>query len=402
VANLWHRTLICGSLPRMKRVFLWAGGLLVLVIAVVAAYAFTHSSTTGVAAGGTARATKQPMEVLVKSQGLIVAATTIEVKSRASGYVQAVHVRAGDRVKKDQILVEVDPSRSRLNEEEARNEVENARSQVKLSEEARDTERVALLRRRLERQKQLMERGLIKREDLETAEFDLASAERSVRTQQKQLEGANARLETALTKLRRAETESTFTTIRSPIDGIVMLRAVEVGSGVTSFSDSVQGGTVLFKIGSLDRPAFEGTLAVSDLTKVKPGVAARITSDAWTSGATGVVSYVGQEAQTEDRTKAATFAVRIQLETTADDRPLNVPALAEIIVSSATDAIVLPMSCIQYKADGTAFVREMQGPGGRELVVQLGPVKDGKVQVTGDLADGTEVFGCGGRNAVRS
>lgn len=385
----------------MKRLFFWVGGLLVLAIAVVAAYAFTRSSATGVAAGGSAVAATQPMEVLVKSQGLIVAATTIEVKSRASGYVQAVHVRAGDRVKKDQILVEVDPSRSRLNEEEAANEVEAARSQVRLMEEGLDTERVALLKRRLDRQRQLMERGLIKREDLETAEFELASAQRAFRSQEKQLEAAKARLETAITKLRRAETESTFTTIRSPIDGIVMLRAVEVGAGVTSFSESVQGGTVLFKIGSLDRPAFEGTLAVSDLTKVKAGVPARVTSDAWPSGATGTVDYVGQEAQTDDRTKAATFAVRIQLDTTADERPLNVPALAEIIVSSAQDAVVLPMSCVHYRADGTAFVRETPGAGGREKVVQLGPVKDGKVQITADLEAGTEVFGCGARRAVR-
>lgn len=385
----------------MKRLFLWAGGFLVLVVAIAAAYAFTRSSAAGAVAGGSARAATQPMEVLVKSQGLIVAATTIEVKSRASGYVQAVHVRAGDRVKKDQILVEVDPSRSRLNEEEARNEVEAARSQVRLTQEGLDTERVALLKKRLERQRQLMERGLIKREDLENAEFELASAERTFRSQQKQLDAANARLETAITKLRRAETESTFTTIRSPIDGIVMHRAVEVGSGVTSFSESVQGGTVLFKIGSLDRPAFEGTLAVSDLTKVKAGVPARVTSDAWPSGTTGVVDYVGQEAQTDDRTKAATFAVRIQLETTADDRPLNVPALAEIVVSRAQAAVVLPMSCIHYKPGGTAFVRETPGADGRERVVELGPVKDGTVQITSGLADGVEVFGCGGRNAVR-
>ena len=93
----------------MKRLFLWTAGLIVLGVAVAAAYAFTRSSAAGAAGAGSARATTQPMEVLVKSQGLTVAATTIEVKSRASGYVQAVHARAGDRVKKDQILVNNTP-----------------------------------------------------------------------------------------------------------------------------------------------------------------------------------------------------------------------------------------------------------------------------------------------------
>ena len=235
-------------------------------------------------------------EVLVRSQGLIVAATTIEVKSRASGLVQAVHATAGDRVRTGQVLLEVDPARSRLNEEEMRNEVENARSQVRLAEESIDPDRVALAQRKLTRARELSKEGLTTREAIEQAEYDFAAAERTVRNQRQQLEAAQRRLEIALTRQRRSEIESTFTVIRSPIDGVVLSRAVEIGSGVTSFSDSAQGGTVLFKIGSLDRLAFDGNLAMSDLTKIKPGLAARVTSDAWREPAAGVVSYVAQEA----------------------------------------------------------------------------------------------------------
>lgn len=379
------------------------GLVLALGVALTVGYGFIFRPTGAATTGGSARVTRESLDVLVRSQGLIVAATTIEVKSRASGYVQAVYATAGDRVRKDQILLEVDPARSRLNEEEARNEVESARSQVRLSEESRDPDRIAHLKRRLERQRELFEKGLSKREDVESAEYELASAERAFRGQEKQLEAASVRLDTSLTRLRRAQTESTFTTIRAPIDGVILSRAVEVGSGVTSFSDSVQGGSVLFKIGSLDRLAFEGSLAVSDLTRVKPGLAARVASDAWPAPAVGTVSYVGQEAiaQTQPQSsaqpnRAPTFQVKVQLDAAAArDLPLNVPAVADIVVSNVANALVVPFSCIRHMSNGQSAIRELAGGGTRERIVKLGPVSAGKVQIIGDVAEGTQIAGCG-------
>lgn len=390
----------------MKRRVLWSLLLLTVLAAVGIGYPVWRSrAAVRAPAGGSARVTRENLDVLVRTQGLIVAATTIEVKSRASGYVQAIHASAGDRVKKDQVLLEVDPSRSRLNEDEARNEVEAARSQVRLSEESLDPERIALLRRRHERQRELEQKGLIKREDVETAQYDLAAAERGLRSQQKQLEAARLHLETSMTRLRRAQTESSFTTIRAPIDGVVMTRAVEVGSGVTSFSDSVQGGSVLFKIGSLDRLAFEGSLAVSDLTRVRAGLRARITSDAWPAPATGAVMYVGQEAipQAQSATgtqRAATFQVKIQLDPqTANNLPLNVPAVADIVISTVPSALVVPYSCVRHLPNSQGTLREDKGGVIQERSVKLGPVTAGKVQVTGDIQEGATIVGCGPVNA---
>src|SRR5688572_22051034 len=140
----------------MKKRLLWVTGLLVLVLAAGgAAYFLWRPSANAETAGGTGTVERGTHEVLVRSQGLIVSATTIEVKSRASGLVQAIHATAGDRVTKGQILLEVDPARSRLNEEEMRNEVENARSQVRLAEESIDPERVALAQRKLMRAREL-------------------------------------------------------------------------------------------------------------------------------------------------------------------------------------------------------------------------------------------------------
>jgi HlyD family secretion protein len=396
---------------KRRRVWWWVGGVGVLGVAIagVAAYLMMRSTASAATSGGVAKVARENLDVIVRSQGLIVAATTIEVKSRASGYVQAVHATAGDRVKRDQILLEVDPARSRLDEEEMRNEVEVAKSQVKLSEESRDPDRLTLLRKRLERQRDLFEKGLSKREEVDNAEYELASAERALRSQEKQLDAARVRLETALTRLRRAQTESSFTIIRAPIDGVILSRAVEVGSGVTSFSDSAQGGSVLFKIGSLDRLAFEGSLAVSDLTRVKPGLAAQVASDAWPAPAAGRVTYVGQEAMPQQQAssqqsnRAPTFQVKVQLDASAaKDLPLNVPAVADIVVSTVPNALVVPFSCVRHLPNSQGSIRELSGGTARERLVKLGPVSAGKVQIIGEVAEGASITGCGTLpNAVR-
>jgi RND family efflux transporter MFP subunit len=383
----------------MKKLLLWLVPVLVLA-AGGAAYFVMRPSASADSVGGTATVERGRHEVLVRSQGLIVAATTIEVKSRASGLVQAVHATAGDRVRNGQILLEVDPARSRLNEEEMRNEVENARSQVRLAEESIDPDRVALAQRKLTRARELSKEGLTTREAIEQAEYDFAAAERTLRNQRQQLEAQQRRLEVALTRWRRAEIESTFTVIRAPIDGVVLSRAVEIGSGVTSFSDSAQGGTVLFKIGSLDRMAFDGNLAVSDLTKIKPGLAARVTSDAWREPTRGVVSYVAQEAvaptqASSGTNRAPTFQVKIDLEPAQKELPLNVPATAEIIVEVVADALLVPYSCVRHLPNSQAAVRESANGTVRERTVTLGAVTAGKVQLIGEVAEGTQLVGCG-------
>lgn len=391
----------------MKRRLLWSALFIVILAVGAGVYFFTRpQAAAGTGGGTTAKVTKTTHEVVVRSQGLIAAGATIEVKSRASGLVQTVHATAGDRVRRDQILLEVDPARSRLNEEEMRNEVENARSQVRIAEDAIDPERASLLKRKLDRVHELSREGLTTREAVEQAEYDLAAAERAHRNQKQQLEAAQRRLEVSQTRLRRAETESAFTTIRAPLDGVVLSRTVEVGSGVTSFSDSAQGGTVLFKIGSLDRLAFEGSLAISDLTKVRAGLKARVLSDAWRTPTSGTVTYVGQEAMTQSQSasstsRAPTFQVRLQLDAAASkDLPLNVPASAEIIVETIPDALVIPVSCVRHLPNSQGMLRELSGGVVRDKTVKLGAVTAGMVQITGDIAEGAQVTGCTPTNAV--
>jgi multidrug efflux pump subunit AcrA (membrane-fusion protein) len=77
----------------MKRVLVWGSIVVVVLVGLATAgyFAFLRPSAARVLTGSSAKVTREDLDVLVKCQGLIVAATTIEVKSRASGYVQKIH-----------------------------------------------------------------------------------------------------------------------------------------------------------------------------------------------------------------------------------------------------------------------------------------------------------------------
>ncbi len=129
--------------------------------------------------------------------------------------------------------------------------------------------------------------------------------------------------------------------------------------------------------------------------KIKPGLAARVTSDAWREPTAGVVSYVAQEAiaQTQSSSganRAPTFQVKIELEAAPKDLPLNVPATAEIIVETLADALVVPYSCVRHLPNSQGTLRESSNGTVRDRSVKLGAVTAGKVQIIGDVAEGTQ------------
>jgi hypothetical protein len=127
-----------------------------------------------------------------------------------------------------------------------------------------------------------------------------------------------------------------------------------------------------------------------------------VTSDAWRERAAGVVSYVAQEAVAPTQSspnRAPTFQVKVELEGVHKDLPLNVPATAEIVVETVPDALLVPYSCVRHLPNGQGTLRESANGTVREHTVKLGAITAGKVQIIGEVAEGTRVVGCGRASA---
>src|SRR5260370_16993758 len=115
-----------GKKKRRKRIIIWSSLGAAFVILVVAGALIASSSGTKIDPSKLAKVEKGDLAKSVVATGKIEPITKVEIKSKASGIVKKLHVDYGDRVKKGQVLAELD-------KEEIQARVDQARAQLAAS-----------------------------------------------------------------------------------------------------------------------------------------------------------------------------------------------------------------------------------------------------------------------------
>lgn len=194
-----------------------------------------------------AQALARPVDRLYSTPGSVTSEERIEVSSRATGYIQRIGVNEGDVISAGDVLVEIDPTEV----EGAIRRAEAALSSAQTSLENAETDHARLAG--------LQQSGAVSTEALRQATVarDLARAG---------LAEAQAVLDTALAGRK-------YTTLLSPIDGIVVARRKQVG-------DMASPGIPILAIESRKRLLFRTSVSESQIANVHVGAAARIEIDA--------------------------------------------------------------------------------------------------------------------------
>lgn len=189
--------------------------------------------------------------------GLVKARNQVEVRPEIAAPVVAVLVDSGDAVERGQPLV-------RLDGETLGQQLRQVEASLRLAEaQARESRaRIAELSAQVVRSRSLAEQELISILDLETQEAQLAAAEANA-------EQAEARVEEARATVDERRTASARTVVRSPVAGRVGQRRVEVGM-------LVDPGTLLFRVGDLDRVIVEVPLSEGMLDDLEVGQTALV------------------------------------------------------------------------------------------------------------------------------
>lgn len=248
----------------------WRLPLAVALIALAGAYLlFGGNGDSGRPQYLAAEATAGTLVVKVSATGQLEPTNQVDVGSEMSGTVETVFVDDDDRVAKGQVLAELDLSKF----EDA---VAKSRAAVAVAEaglqQARATATEA--RARLERYREVarLSGGKVpSKTEMEAAEAELARAEANVASAQAGVAQAKAALRTDETNLEKAR-------IRSPIDGVVLERAVDPGQTVAA---SLQAVT-LFKLAEdLSQMELKVDVDEADVGQVKAGLPASFTVDAW-------------------------------------------------------------------------------------------------------------------------
>jgi multidrug efflux pump subunit AcrA (membrane-fusion protein) len=325
--------------------------------------------------------------------GLVRPAVTIELRAEASGIVELVSVKEGDRVAGGQELVRLDSSlaQSALDQAEAnlrQAELQDAATKLDLDEDT-----LELRRRTFGRTQKLLAEGLVSRDDFEKSELDLRVAERGVERAKRNIESSQARIAQSKAAVDQARTQLQHTSIRAPFDAFVLRRQVEVGSGVAGVSQSASGGSVLMTLGDARESALYAKATAADARRLRPGMVARVRLDSDPSNPiAAVVRSVSTAGDVDQQSRLTTFPVVIALKTQPPGGWVNVPAQSEIVLGATTDAITVPERCVRTDQAGRSYVIVQGQAGTRQRQVELGVVQGDRVQIRAGLDKGQTVF----------
>ena len=231
----------------------------------------------------TARIERGDVVQTVRATGTVQPIRLVQVGTQVNGPVQKLYVDFNDPVKAGDLVAQIEPTvyEARLAQDEA-NRAQSRASVIQAEA------KVAQAEKELVRAKELAKRDM-----LSQAELDAAVANRD--TLAAQLEVAKAAVEQAEASLRLSKANLGYTTIRSPVDGVVIERNVDEGQTVVA-SMSAQ---MLFRIATdLRQIQVEASVPEADVGRIKAGQTVSFTVDAHDQEFTGRVDQVRLAAAT--------------------------------------------------------------------------------------------------------
>jgi len=206
------------------------------------------------------------MVATVSATGNVAAVVTVQVGTQVSGTIQKLFVDFNSPVRKGQTIAQIDPSLFNAQVQQSRGNYLNAQAnQQKAKADVADAQRT------LERNRQLVKEGIIAQSEFDTAETKYEQALASV----KGTEGSIIQTRGAYSQ---AQTNLRYATIKSPVDGTVVSRNVDVGQTVAA---SFQTPTLFTIAQDLTKMEIDTSVDEADISKVQMGQPVSFTVDSY-------------------------------------------------------------------------------------------------------------------------
>lgn len=275
---------------------------------------------------------KGTVEALVVTTGTLNPVTIVDVGSQVSGKIQNLYVDFNSLVKKGQILVELDPE---LFETRVQQNKANYNSTVASLEKSKVT--LENTEKRYDRTKGLFAKELVSIEEMDSAEVSFFNA-------QADLKSAEARLEQAQSQLDTSQVDLTYTIIRSPIDGVVINRNINIGQTVAA---SLQA-PVLFQIANdLAKMQVECSVDEADIGRVKEGQKVRFSVDAFPDDEfEGIVSQVRYSPVVQQN--VVTYTTIVEVDNPELKLMPGMTATISMITGEARNVLLIPNSALRF------------------------------------------------------
>lgn len=268
----------------------------------------------------------------VEASGTVNPVNTVDIGSQVSGMIKEIYVDYNSKVKKGQLLAQIDPSLFQAQVDKARGDLEAARSN-----KAKIEAMLVYDKKNYERYKKLYTKNYVAKSELDLAEATYKSDLAQIAAAQGTINQAQATLQNNLTSLR-------YTKIVSPVDGIVVSRAVDVGQTVAA---SFQTPTLFQVAQDLTNMQIEVNVSEADIGRIKKDQEVEYTLD-------GYADEVFHGKVTEVRiapttvSNVVTYTVIVDVDNKEQKMIPGMTANVSIITNKSENVICVPTDALRF------------------------------------------------------
>lgn len=347
----------------------------------------------------TEEAKRGNIEQTVIATGTVRSNNRVEVGAQVSGRITKMNVVLGQEVKKGDLIATIDSTTQE-------NDLEKAKSQLESYETQLESKKIDLevSSSKYRRAANLYKVKSISQDEYETAKQEYAAAKSGVKEIEELIKQAKIEVKTA-------ETNLSYTTITSPIDGVIISIPVSEGQTV----NSMQTTPTIVQVADLKKMLIKPEISEGDITKLREGQEVEFTIlslpekiykakiNSIDPAATTLTDDEYEESVSD--TDAIYYYANVVVDNTDNILRIGMTTTNVIKVAQAENVIVVPSLALQ-KRDGKYFVKVLEEKDKVvEKEVEIGINDDLNTEITKGLAEGekiilTEVKGGEGNNSM--
>jgi HlyD family secretion protein len=349
----------------------------------------------------TATVERGAVATTVNATGVVNAVITVQIGSQVSGTIQKLFADFNSPVKEGDVIAQIDPAPLSTKVAQARANVASAMAAVQVgqattinakaavetaqanAESAKaniEKAKVALAdaRRILDRNKEMTRKSLIAQNDLDTAQTAYDGAVAQLKASEAQLEATTGQLKSASAQqrlaaaqeiaaaaqvdqtkaaLQAAELDLEHTTIRAPVNGIVVSRSVDVGQTVAA---SLQAPVLFLIAQDLTQMQVDTNVSEADIGRVRVGQRVTFTVDAYQN-----ITFTGEVTQVRNAPitvqNVVTYDAVVQVANPDLRLKPGMTANVSFLVAERQDVIKIPTAALRFQPEGAAPDTGSQG-----------------------------------------
>lgn len=333
---------------------------------------------------------------VVEASGPLAPITTTQVGALVSGEVLKIYVDYNSRVKKGDLLAEIDPTQVQADYDQAKATLSSAKESL---ESAKMSYHLAQLNRT--RYKDLYAKNYVSKSSLEEYELAYVNAKSSLNSAESSVIQAQAQLD-------RAKKDLSNTKIVAPYDGIVLTKLVSEGESLTSGYSTPEMFTLAQ---DLTKMQIEAKVSEADVVKISAGLVADFTLDGYPDQTFhGTVRQVRTNYSSSSSSSSSsgygsssssstTYTVVIDVDNTAGKFMPGMTATIFIKAQDKKGVLLVPNEALRFSPsfneekfkDTGVWVLDEGAIQPRRVSVKMGIIGDNQSEVSGDLKENDKV-----------